>query len=204
MRSSRIWTMLLGLALIYDTRAGMAAHRESRTKRGGPALVVYVGEDNAPVPGLGLAKANATRIFGSIGIPVMFRAGAEPRSEKSGAVSIEMKLDARVPARVHPGAMAYALPFGDSGTRIHIFCDRVLSTAPETGPGTILGYVMVHEIAHVLQGSARHSEEGIMKAHWEDSDYRQMKSGTLPFHPTDVDLLRAGLDRRATRSARAE
>jgi hypothetical protein len=63
---------------------------------------------------------------------------------------------------------------------------------------------MAHEIAHVLEGVSRHSEEGIMKGYWQQRDYRQMKSGTLPFDPTDVELILAALYKRAAQPAQAE
>jgi hypothetical protein len=63
---------------------------------------------------------------------------------------------------------------------------------------------MAHEIAHVLEGVSRHSAEGVMRARWESSDYRQMKSGTLPFDWTDAELIHAALEERTRHSARAE
>ena len=97
--------------------------------------------------------------------------------------------------------MAYAMPFGVSGTRIHVFCDRVRGATRNGVNGTILGHVLAHEIAHVLQGVSRHSAEGVMKARWEQTDYQQMKSGTLSFDPTDVELIRAAVEKRATLAA---
>ena len=204
MKTNRVWRALLGLALILDTRAGLAAGAESKPKPGVPGVIVYVRQDNLLVAELGRAERTATGIFAGIGVRLVFRAGAKPKSPGEGAIRIEAQLDARTPAQFHAGAMAYAMPFGASGTRIHVFCDRVRNTQPDGGTGTILGYVMAHEIAHVLQGVSRHSAEGIMKAHWEIPDYGQMKSGTLPFDPPDAELIHEALGKRVTESARAE
>jgi len=204
MRTNRVWSVLLGLAIVLETRVSMAAGGESKPKPGGPGVIVYVRQDNLLVADLGRAERTATGIFAGIGVPVVFRAGVERKSNREGAVSIEMQLDAKTPAQFHAGAMAYAMPIGASGTSIHVFCDRVLNTSPDGGTGTILGHVMAHEIAHVLEGVSRHSAEGVMKARWEPPDYRQMKSGTLPFDPTDAELIHAGLEKMATQSARAE
>jgi hypothetical protein len=37
-----------------------------------------------------------------------------------------MQLDANVPVQFHPGALAYVMSYAVSGTRIHVFSDRVL------------------------------------------------------------------------------
>jgi hypothetical protein len=195
---------LLGLALLLEVRVSLAAGPESKLQPGVAVVIVYVRQDNLLVTDLGRAEQTATRIFARIGVGVVFRAGAEPKSTGEGAIRIELQLDAKTPAQFHPRAMAYAMPFGASGTRIHVFCDRVRNTSPDGGTGVILGHVMAHEIAHVLEGVSRHSAEGVMKAHWEQPDYRQMKSGTLPFDPTDAELIHAALEKRAPQSARAE
>jgi hypothetical protein len=194
----------LVLALVVETRVSTAADAESKPKPDGGGVIVYVRPDNLLVADLGRAERIATGIFARIGVPVVFRAGAAGKSRGGSAVSIEMQLHARAPAQFHAGAFAYAMPFGASGTRIHVFCDRVRGVSPDDGTGTILGHVLAHEIAHVLEGVSRHSAEGVMKARWETPDYRRMKSGTLPFDPTDAELIHSGLEKRATQSARAE
>jgi hypothetical protein len=63
----------------------------------------------------------------------------------------------------------------------------------------LLAHVLVHEITHILQGVARHSETGIMKAHWTPVDYRQMLVHPLPFAPEDVQLLQLSMEHRSER-----
>lgn len=48
--------------------------------------------------------------------------------------------------------------------------------------------VMVHEIIHVLEGVASHSDFGVMKAMWSDADYREIKQHPLAFAPEEVTL----------------
>src|SRR5208282_5160871 len=80
------------------------------------------------------------------------------------------------PASFSDVALAMAMPYADSGVRIVIFYDRVepLLRGHHAPEATILGYVLAHEIGHVLQGIARHSEAGIMRACWTDNDFKQM------------------------------
>jgi hypothetical protein len=88
-----------------------------------------------------------------------------------------------------------ALPYADSGVRIVVFYDRVepLLSGHHAPQATILGYVLAPEIAHVLQGVARHSETGIMRARWTDNDFKQMGIRVLRFTPEDVQLIRRRL-----------
>jgi hypothetical protein len=53
-----------------------------------------------------------------------------------------------------------------------------------------------HGITHVLQRLSRHSESGVMKAHWNDRDLEQMAFRPLSFEAADVEWIRAGI--RAT------
>ena len=90
-----------------------------------------------------------------------------------------------------------AMPYADSGVRIVIFYDRVepLLRGHHAPQATVLGYVLAHEIAHVLQGIVRHSEAGIMRARWTDNDLQQMGSRELRFTREDVQLIQQRLSR---------
>ena len=57
--------------------------------------------------------------------------------------------------------LAYALPF--EGTHIVVFYDRVEECVRADLFPTLLAYVLVHEITHILQEITRHSATGIMK-----------------------------------------
>jgi hypothetical protein len=87
--------------------------------------------------------------------------------------------------------------------RIHIkvFYDRVRTTVHSQTVPALLAHVFVHEIAHVLQGFSRHSDEGIMKAHWDANDYHLMQSKPLAFTQKDLDFIRLGLAARHVQPA---
>ena len=44
---------------------------------------------------------------------------------------------------------------------------------------TILGYVIAHEVGHLLLGSNSHSGSGIMQGQWERGQIRKAMTGTL-------------------------
>jgi len=54
-------------------------------------------------------------------------------------------------------------------------------------------YVLAHELAHAMQGVARHAESGIMKAHRSNEDYQDMFFHNLVFTTNDVELIHRGL-----------
>ena len=54
--------------------------------------------------------------------------------------------------------------------------------------------MLAHEIGHVLQGSARHSEIGIMKANWSEREVMSMATKQLQFTRLDIELIREGLE----------
>ncbi len=109
--------------------------------------------------------------------------------------NLAVEIVPHAPASFSDVALAMALPHADSGVRITIFYDRVepLLGGHHAPEATILGYVLAHEIAHVLQGIARHSETGIMRARWTDNDLKLMGIRALTFTPEDIQLIRRRL-----------
>lgn len=93
-------------------------------------------------------------------------------------------------AEVHPGALAYTRL---ADARVEVFFDRIIADAAPIIAPNLMGHVLAHEIAHVLEAVVRHSEEGIMKAHWTPNDYEHMYPSFMQFAPEDVTLIRAGV-----------
>jgi hypothetical protein len=155
-------------------------------------VTVYI-EDGVIVRGqtLGRAEDLAAEMFANAGVHINWRVG----HPNGGAITVGMS---DVPTSDHPGALAFALPF--EGFHITVFYDRIhKGFAPDLAPA-LLAHVLVHEITHILQGVDRHSETGVMKAHWTTADYAQMMlSKPLPFTDSDVELIQKGLAYRDVR-----
>jgi hypothetical protein len=134
----------------------------------------------------------ATRVFRSIGVNLDWRTGAVAAERKSCGCDppeiIEVQGDPSARRNLTPGALAYALPMRTSGIRIRVIDDRVAEFS-RNAPN-LLGYVLAHEIGHVLQGVARHSNEGILKAKWNGTDYDLMRALVLTFSPDDAEMIR--------------
>jgi hypothetical protein len=110
------------------------------------------------------AQTVASRVFAGIGVKIRWRGSRNCPRE-----AIYVSVSSDKPASDHPGALAYAMPYG--GRHIVVFLDRVVSLdrkdlASSFG-GRLLGYTLAHEVTHILEGQVRHSESGVMKAQWD-------------------------------------
>jgi len=169
----------------------------------GHRVTVYVQDQQVANPLLlARAKALTTSMFAGIGVHLRWELGGRPRGRAGQATpdaEVVVRLVTKTPVGFHPGAPAYSLPYAPpSEVRVIIFYDRVLG--PVVGGVNVgaafLGHILAHEIAHVLQGITRHSEEGVMKAQWTPQDRLQMRKGPLPFTPHDAELIQDAMARQ--------
>jgi hypothetical protein len=58
------------------------------------------------------------------------------------------------------------------------------------GDGELLGYVIAHEVGHLLLGTDSHSHDGIMQGRWEDAQLRGAGKGNLQFTSSQAALMR--------------
>ena len=93
------------------------------------------------------------------------------------------------------GVLAYALPY--QGSEIVVMYDRVgLAAGKFSRVGSVLGHVLAHEIERLLQGFARHSEPGVMKARWDAKDFDLMTYRPLSFTSEDIVFIQIGMAQR--------
>jgi hypothetical protein len=144
------------------------------------------------------AQSITSRVLDGIGVKIDWR---QPNSCPSSPDVIKVQISPDPPPGQRPNALAYASPF--EGTSIIVFINRVRARVPLARVSELMGYVLVHEITHILQRIDRHSETGIMKAHWDNADFFDMGQKRLQFTTLDVDLIYAGLDARYARLALA-
>ncbi len=138
------------------------------------------------------AEIMASKMFATIGVKLDWH--YLHSCPKPDAIQIGLSLGASVSE--HPGALAYAAPYqSDESLRIIVFYDRVRRSGGGTPGNIVLAHVLVHEITHILEGVAWHSESGVMKARWDSKDYMRMAWSSLPFSEGDIQLIQAGLAR---------
>jgi hypothetical protein len=85
---------------------------------------------------------------------------------------------------------AYPNPQG-AGYFAYVFYDRVQELAQRRSLGhALLADVLAHEIGHLLLGSASHSPSGIMSAHWDYEELRNVSEGAMWFVPAQSKIMR--------------
>ncbi len=154
-----------------------------------PVLTIYLRNISIPdLTTLTTAKRVVSQLYGPAGVDVRWKVGAPSIADGPNTLQIEFLESA--PPRFATNAMAYATPYRSTGTCIHVFYNRVLHMCTRQFAPVLLGNVMAHEIGHVLEGVARHSDGGVMKAFWDQCDYDSMADAALSFAPEDVSLIR--------------
>jgi hypothetical protein len=136
-------------------------------------------------------EATASRIFAAIGMKLQWQSDERYCTREKAAIVITFT----EPTPDHDSeALAYASPY--EGRHIVVYFKRLRETVSPGSVPALLAHVMAHEIAHILQGVAQHSPEGMMKRRWAKRDLVDMKWRPLPFSADDIVLIHRGLERR--------
>ena len=141
------------------------------------------------------ARMTASKMFADIGVTIHWSL----RPDDCPAQGILLRLSKSTPGDFHPGALAYTQLH--EGVSIRIFYDRIIERHDIVQVRTLEAHVLAHEITHVLQATRRHSDRGVMKAAWDDTDFINMAGKPLAFTENDVDLIYRSLAKRAGRDA---
>jgi hypothetical protein len=174
----------VAILLAVNLLAGSAGNEDLNKVR----VCLDAGESWAAVdPGRSLA----TRIFREVGIRLVWH--ASERSCQGDDPSILIRLSRETPKNELPSAFAYAKPF--EGRHIVLFYDRMVAAFPPSFLPRATGYVLAHEIGHMLQATDQHNHKGIMKGRWSATEYAAIQTGELKFAEEDVTLIRSGLRR---------
>jgi len=161
--------------------------------------------DYADVPPLQLAaaEAEARRIFGLAGVKTVW-VSCSPKLEKSepaecltvDATHLVLKVlsgKTTTHVRDRDDVLGNALLANNGvGYYAYAFLDHIETLEQHLG-FPVLGYVLAHEIGHLLFGSNSHSVNGIMSPHWNGSELRRISEGSLLFLPNESRVLRERL-----------
>jgi hypothetical protein len=157
-----------------------------------------------PVDVLIRAQMKSAIIFKDIGVKLRWQRGAVPVVSPAGACGapIVIRFEPTANGAASSSALAYAMPYAESGTAVHVILDRVFPCPEENPRSMLLAYVLTHEIAHVLEQVSRHSTEGIMKANWDTHDLWYIEWRSLPFAAEDVEMIHQGIAFRTLLAAK--
>jgi hypothetical protein len=144
---------------------------------------------------ISFARLTASKMFAEIGVTIQWNL----KPDGCPAQGILLRLSRSNPGDFHPGTLAYTQL--DESARITIFYGRISERNDKVPVRTLEAHVLAHEITHVLQATRGHSDRGVMKAVWDDTDFRNMFCKLLAFTENDVDMIYRGLAKRAGRDA---
>jgi hypothetical protein len=162
-----------------------------------------------------LSEKVASTIFANVGIEVVWMDCSVSRPPSGGSPACQSRMGPTdLVLRILPGHMAIKLatrdePLGSAQTctesepacEVNIFYHRVDELATKGyRADRVLGYVIAHEVAHVLLGP-RHSEEGILRGEWTRDDLDRISWGlVLDFTKDQSSQLRNAVLRRMGQS----
>jgi hypothetical protein len=85
-----------------------------------------------------------------------------------------------------------------TGTLATVYADRIaaMAVAARVDMGTVLGFVMAHEMGHLLLGTNVHRPQGLMRARWSSSGLQRRVDRDWQFSRADIERLETNLKRR--------
>ena len=159
------------------------------------------------------AEGESSRIFRKAGVEVAWldcTAAHFPEEKHTdcrtplGAIAVNLSvLPASMAGRLKPiqDEMGRAVVSARAGSASDawVFYQYVERIAADelASPSQILGYAMAHEIGHLLLGPDHHSDEGIMRAHWDLKSLEEASQGQLLFTRDQARLIRNEVQTRA-------
>jgi hypothetical protein len=184
------WMVTVAMVAVMEAQAN-----PPRPRMDTQVTVYLYNRAGVPWNVLERAKRVAVTAFASAGIEIIWATGnrLSERPEAGDAENLTVAFDGWAPAHL-PHAMGLTNIGRAADADVYIFHERIACQGTGFGQRLVpnlLGNVLAHELSHAIQGVARHSSKGHMKACWKSSDYIEMFRGQLPLAPEDMELLRA-------------
>jgi hypothetical protein len=177
---------------------------DPQTASGQPVLHVMV-MDRADVPHDTLQRSQdvATRVFHLSGIALIW---ADAETCQAPCLTVRI-VTQPVSAKSRNPHMLGVAPGTKQvrGINLWIFYPRIRAYSAELGldASQLLGYVMAHEMGHLLLPYGAHSVTGLMRPDWDRSQVQAANRGLLTFTPVQAGLIREHLQPPASPTARA-
>jgi hypothetical protein len=178
----------------------------------GPEMSISVHNyADVPTTMLSAAEDQAREIYRRAGLETVW-VNCSPKLEKIEPESCHFSDTTHLTLKISPHAfnvqvrdradvLGTAYP-DDKGVGYfaYVFYDRVQELAERQRLGhALLAEVMAHEIGHLLLGSNSHSLSGIMCAHWNYDQLRNISEGAMWFIPAQSRMMRDRLRDRQGR-----
>lgn len=164
--------------------------------------------DYADVPPfrLAAAEASARRIFGLAGVKTEWLS-CSPKLEESEPADCSTVDATHLVLKILSGKTTANVRYRDDVLGNVLLTDDAVSyfayaffdhieMLEQRLNSPVLGYVLAHEIGHLLLGSNTHSVSGIMSPHWNGPELLRISEGNLFFLPNECQKLRKRLGLR--------
>lgn len=193
-----LWTALASLVLLAPVVSGSCEAQTSETR---PTLNVLVfNYSSASTVVLIKATAETSQIFAREGIAFAWTycpSSPSPDSPPACQVAPDPG-DIRLRVLGHHLNNAFQdsiFGFAIAPTFATVYYDParlLVETASDSDSylPVVLGYLIAHEIGHLLLGDNRHTMNGIMQARWNIQQMQQLMKGTLQFTPQQAMRMR--------------
>jgi hypothetical protein len=179
-------------------RTAVAESSETPTIR-----LVVVNAARVPQEILKGAQLEATRIYAGVGVTLAWvdtAAIAKQSTQETHQPSSSLRLTISIVSNPiagtkDSGGKLMGLATGTSegrGTLAYVFYQRIQAFAwrVQIGIGQALGYVMAHEIGHLMLPANSHSAAGIMRADWNRLYMDRVARGEETFTTEEAALIR--------------
>ena len=200
-------TTTTAMAMMIGLAAGASARNAGPTPMVETVRVYYRLSGGVQVDGpmFTVARERASSLLAEAGVRLEWHDGALPDGAEPFDIGITFvpKATKDYEAAADAHALASARPYS-TNTNIVVFHDRVSAfiRAYSNGDGAkVLGHVLAHEIVHMLENMARHSESGLMTAHWKWQELRAATGDGLHMAAEDRQMVLYGIEARRRRAA---
>jgi hypothetical protein len=200
-------TLLVFTLAIGSVRLGSARERADEEL---PITIQIHDYWHVPSESLARASAIVTSTYEKIGVRTEWigvvrqdvrRRGSKPRRDRSRMPIAQLTIiiltkDMAARGRFADGALGLAAVADEGMGRIaYAIYDRVRDTASRAAmnEADLLGFVMAHEIGHLLLPS-RSPDTGLMRSRWTVRDFKRLDVATLEFSPLQASQIRKTIE----------
>jgi len=185
------------LALLFPQRAGAAPEARQDTIR----LTVSVFNDaQVPPSVLQAAEARVRAVFVNAGVSLTWLDCGSPGNRHTELGCLDVAFPSHLSVRLVTGKQTGSGDiFGQSflneqgeGNYAKVYLTPLSSAKAleVVREGDLVGYVVAHELGHLLLGKNSHSTEGLMRAKWEVWELREAAKGNLLFTKSETERMR--------------
>jgi len=147
------------------------------------------------------AEDRASTVISQTGVFVDWRNCSFPDDCQGGLkpIDVVLTLESKPRRGLPQGALGQSLLTGDDSYSAYarIFVAPILGRAETASvpPDYLLGYTMIHEIAHLVLGP-EHAPWGLMRKRWGPDEEARIRNGSLRFSKDESTALRLGMSER--------